>query len=72
MSMASWPKATPRPSQPSQIINVKEQQLWECGPKLISIRVGRMSLDDPLRSQYSDGVSVSIICSVDSASEGNR
>ena len=40
--------------------------------KVILISVGKMSPDDPPRLQQSDGISVSMLCSADSAGDDNR
>lgn len=50
----------------------KRPVMWECGRKVTSTSLGRMSLDDPLRLRQSDGMSVSVACRAKGASEGSR
>jgi hypothetical protein len=55
MSWATWPKETPRRSQPSLITGEKEWQFEECRWNVTSVSVGRTSLDDRLRLQQLGG-----------------
>lgn len=70
-SHANWPKKTSRPSQLSKITVIKKQQYRDCGQKVISIRIGRVFLNNLLISMQSDDIFLPIVFGTKSNGKSN-